>query len=883
MWFHATFLALVLAVATAAAAPQTLIDTDFGNCTVPVNDVSPDGAKRLTGSLPEGWTENSGWNKEIVVTYQPTEENGRRFLRATKTSGGNDQLAFYLGDIPQETFYRVELTARSAGKAGVTVGLRDAGPPYSFHWSVQPALTAQWQDFTYEFRLDRKPQRVGIWINLGDNASYDLAHFRLIAKTREDIIAELQERYPESGPRNLVRVSTFPLGLPTGWSLDRDCSDGDQVVVATDPQAQSPAGGSALSVKSADKWRLWTAPVFIGRSFEPHTASLYTRGSGKLRLTAFGDARQLASREQDLTPHGWQRVTLTFNPLLLGRLHQITVDGVGEAWLDGFQIERGSAATDYAPQQACQVVLAVPESAASAARIQFSDEPAVVRYAVTGAPAGSVLKLTQHDLYGGAVALPDVKSPAGQGTVKLALPAAHPLGSFRVEATVTDARGRALSPTDEVVVQRVRRPHYWNKPAPNSAFGIHTNSTTRHILLAKAVGANWTRLHDAGTQYIGWAHLEPEPGTWTFRDAELQRFGKYGLKILGLLSTSPLWANYGDKPRNSYFDRYIEPKDFSQFANYVKVVTARYRGLIDTYDVWNEPWGTSFWSMGWDEEKKEWKRSPTASEDYTKLQQAAFAAAKAVDPKLTILGFNTYGSQGGRDWTADLLKFGAFPACDVVCYHHYSSAYNGMPGDDVSVALDLAVEPLTKQQRVGKPLWMTEGNPVSTSLNNGFYRHTVCGQETDDNWDIANRLGRYMVSMLSRGVTRFFLYTMHGHGPFTAQAANWRVLVEDDGFPHPCAAAHSHLAWLLEDTQYVKLVEPASGVYAYLFAGSGRAVAVLSSKPGHAAYAVPKAEGVRTTDLFGNAVKAGQRLGDNLVYLSADKMSRLEGAIGRGR
>jgi hypothetical protein len=122
---------------------------------------------------------------------------------------------------------------------------------------------------------------------------------------------------------------------------------------------------------------------------------------------------------------------------------------------------------------------------------------------------------------------------------------------------------------------------------------------------------------------------------------------------------------------------------------------------------------------------------------------------------------------------------------------------------------------------------------------------------------------------------------MHGHGPFTPQPAPWRVLVEDDGYLHPSGVAHAHLAWLLEDTKYVKHVEPAPGVFAYLFEGNGRAVAVLSSQPDHAAYAVPAAPGVQTTDLFGNPLRAGEKLQDNLVYMSADKLSRLEQALKR--
>jgi hypothetical protein len=873
---------LLLLPLTACAAPQTQLDTDFGTARVAVNDVSADGAKRITGVLPEGWIENSGWSKEVVISYERRVEGGRAFLRVTKTSGGPSQLAWHLGEVPDTTFCRLEFTARSASQAAITVGIRDRGAPYDFHWSVLPELTDQWQDYAYEFRLDRLTQPVGLWINLGADSSYDLARVSLVTRNRDDIIADLKARYPEGGSRNLVRVSRFPLGLPTGWSLDRDSSDGDRVKVKPDPAVVGPSGGPSLSIASADPWRIWTAPVFIGRSFEPHTASLYVRGSGQVALTVFGDGRQLRAQAYDLTgPDQWQRLTLTFNPLLLGQMHQLRLDAEGRVWLDAFQIERGSAAIDYAPQMGCEVSLGVPESDASPARIQFTDEPALIRYAVTQAPAGATLRLRVADLYGKTAALPEVKlttEAVQEGTVTLPVPKDRSYGSFRLEARVEDARGQALSPYDEVVVHRLPRPHYWEKQAPRSPFGVHTLSTTRHILMAKAVGANWTRLHDAGTEYIGWAHLEPEQGKWTFRDLELQRYCRHGLRILGLLSTAPLWANVQETPARGYFDRYAEPKDLSQFANYVRVVTQRYKGLINAYDVWNEPWGTGFWHMGWDEQKKAFKRSPTASEDYTKLQQAAFEAAKAEDPSLTILGFNSYGAEMGRDWTADLLKFGAMDACDAFCYHHYSSGHNGYPGDDVNKALDLAIEPIVKQDgRVPKPIWMTEGSGTTRMMNNGFYNVTACGQATDDNWRIADRLCRYMVSLLARGVTRFFLYTMHDTGPFRPMTADWRVLVEDDGFLHPSGVAHAHLAWLLEDTAFVKTLEPTPGVYAHLFQGLTTAVAVLATKPGHAVYTVPTAEGVQVTDLFGNPVAAGTKAGDLLLYLSCEgQTSRLE-------
>ena len=57
-------------------------------------------------------------------------------------------------------------------------------------------------------------------------------------------------------------------------------------------------------------------------------------------------------------------------------------------------------------------------------------------------------------------------------------------------------------------------------------------------------------------------------------------------------------------------------------ASYCRVVAGRYRGVIDAYDVWNEPWITEWWAVGYDETKGDrlgYVRSPTPAADYVRL------------------------------------------------------------------------------------------------------------------------------------------------------------------------------------------------------------------------------------------------------------------------
>jgi beta-glucosidase/6-phospho-beta-glucosidase/beta-galactosidase len=157
--------------------------------------------------------------------------------------------------------------------------------------------------------------------------------------------------------------------------------------------------------------------------------------------------------------------------------------------------------------------------------------------------------------------------------------------------------------------------------------------------MAKEMGINWTRLHDAGGSYIGWDFVETEKGKWNFRDTKIQRFRRNNIKILGGLSTTPKWARTMKESHDGYADRWSQPTDMADYANYVKTITQRYKGVIDHYEVWNEPWLSKlFWHTHFD---NGFKAGPAPQRDYARLMQAAYSAAKDVDPNVTIVGINT--------------------------------------------------------------------------------------------------------------------------------------------------------------------------------------------------------------------------------------------------
>ncbi len=868
----------------ARADPQVIIDTDFGVPGRTFKEINPSRGVRIAGSLPQGWGDNSNWKSSVVAEYGPASEGDRKFLRVRQTSGDGMQFTHPLPGIEKENgYYRLTFTARS--RAGVSLAVRDNSAPYRAWATFTPATDGQWRDFSYDFRLSSPGQQIGLFIYMAGDGILDLQKLTLVKLSEQDLIGEIKTKYPEAGSGNLVNTSVFPMGLPSGWSIDRDYSDGDEVRVASDAKVRGPSGCSTLKIDAAMKGiRLYSAPFAVPWNFETHVLSVSVRGDWDGSLIVTSGDRQCARLPLKLSGGRWQRVELLFKPVLFAPSHAMRLQGKGTLWLDCLQVEHAAKASAYAPQKPTEVALSLPDSDAANARVQFADESPRIAFAAAGKGPGAVLKTRLVTMYADEKLLPPIKlDGASSGTIAYKPFAPHCFGPYRLEAWVEDSAGQRVSPDSEIVFYRLRRPRYWGKDAPNSLFGAHTLSTNRHLTMAKAIGVNWVRLHDSGTEYIGWAHLEPQKGKWQFRDAELKRYRDHHLKILGLLSTTPGWASTLGRRTTGYRDRYLQPLHMDDWANAVRTIVSHHRGLIDTYEIWNEPWGSGFWGIKLNPRTGSDDLLPgdTPSQDYARLQKVAYGAAHEVFPEVTILGFNTCNAEIGTKWTKDVLEFGGIDTCDAVSYHHYETGLTGFPNDPIEKAYRAAVGPIIeKLGRVPKPVWMSEGAPLSGDVSNGFYRYTLPYDNRDDNLRIADRLARFLIGRKANREVHEFLYTMHGHSTFGG-SVEWTTLVTADGFLHPSAAAHSALAWLLEDTSFVNRVTLADGVYAYLNSGPNRAVAAITTAPTHAAYKMPAAADLRLLDLFGKTVPAGAAIDEQVHYVECDAgLAKLQAALG---
>lgn len=820
------------------------------NFTEKTRMVTATGKGSFSGPLPRSCGENFANWKKADVTTQIVTNNGTPFLRF-KTTTGVGQFAAMLPQIQAPCTLKVTVITRTEEEP-LSIGIRLMGAPYTTYWSKN-FTSDSGKEQTHYFQIQqeiKKPVALFLYPAVGNT---DVAKISFSLASPEAIIAQIQR--PASTVKQFFRHTRFPLGLPTGWSLSRERTDGswqaDNTTLAED-------GTKTLKLSSQEKPLVcYSEPFQTNEPKEPHTLQLRYRASGNWRITILGETQWnvLASKMLPTTEQ-WSTLSIPFQPQRIANAHCVKWEGTGTLQIDAVQAFAGKTP----PPAAWPCEVAVRPQSGEIARdthIQFPEEPARVRYAVLHAPAGAVLRSEVTDLYGTKTSLPDQSLPPGTTEKDLDFSAAlniRPLGQFRIEVWA-EKDGKPLSLRDECVVTRIQRPKYWGKDAPNSPFGAHFLASEPMVKTMKAAGINWARLHDAGTEYSGWWMLEKEKGKWTFNDAAIDCYRKNQIKIFAQLGTAPAWASHyhtlGCKYMG-YFEKYLRPTNLVDFAAYVTKVVSRYRTQIDEYFVWNEPWGR-WWKSAADIKFFDPKKTGA---DFAELTRVAYDAVKAVDPRIKVSGFNTI--TGSRDWTEEVFAAGGFDCCDIIDYHYYTPTKRCRGKQDGSTTQETLAPIREKYPDLGgKPVYMSEGQGTSTGSSGvatrmtGLYQNILPWKpETrEEILRLADQTCRYTLSLLSEKVAKVYLYSAHA---YTALAfkPSFQILVGPDGYPHPALAAYSQFAQQVEDTTFQKQFTLGAKGVGYRFTGKTKGCTIYANLTKEEA--ADLAKGRALFDLYGN-------------------------------
>lgn len=217
-----------------------------------------------------------------------------------------------------------------------------------------------------------------------------------------------------------------------------------------------------------------------------------------------------------------------------------------------------------------------------------------------------------------------------------------------------------------------------------------------------AIGATSIRID------IPWNWIERTRGTftWSLVDRVVDAAGARGMKILGVLTTSPQWAALGGSSNPQ-----TRPANTNRWTTFVGNAARRYRGKIYAYEVWNEPNAREYFAPNPD---------PAA---YAALVRAAVPAIAQADPNAQIIA-GALGPAPSGDGTIRALDFftamldAGVGAVSAYSFHPYDNDHTMAQAafwDNTAVRDVIQMHRILKARGQGdKKIWATEyGAPAS--------------------------------------------------------------------------------------------------------------------------------------------------------------------------
>ena len=361
------------------------------------------------------------------------------------------------------------------------------------------------------------------------------------------------------------------------------------------------------------------------------------------------------------------------------------------------------------------------------------------------------------------------------------------------------------------------------RPWPDGPFGVcchfgqHKHTIPLTFELMEKMGVAWFR------DEISWGGSERKKGAIAFQDYH-QRYmataGERGLRPFIIFDYGNSLYDEGNAPTS--------PEAVAAFCRYCQELMKRFRSVCQHWEVWNEP--NIFF----------WKPKPNVA-DYTKLLKAVYPAAKEVNPKATIVGVCTAGTD--LRFVEGVLARGGAKFMDAISVHPYRYPRSPEASDFLGEMARLKAL-LDKHSAGHLKVWLTEfGYPTQKDPRGVSEARS------------AAYLAQTCLHALSLPyVERLFIYDFQNDGTDpTYNEANFG-LIRLDNTPKVAYAAHSTMARMMHEKRFARAVDAGDGIVCYEFAGKGGKVLAAWAK-GTAATLALRTAGRELTvvDLMGNA------------------------------
>jgi hypothetical protein len=796
--------------------------------------------QRGSDTIQTGCTNNYEWGKKDLGLSidHPADGSGasQRFDIRGISSGA---MQFFVTGFAIKRGYYYKVSFRAKGELGgqVATRIRRIGKPWK---TVIPGLefttTSTWKRYTFTGKGPTDVDSdIGLMFQTGSLGQLWI----------DDVKIEEFEEAPDS-----IRINRNP--LVHGNLMPRSSFEGKVDYLWTsgiyagpegeweDPQIYRAKDGKfgtyALAIPTTKTkgmvfCRSFWIPVAAGH---PYTFSAVLKGSkpgAKATMQIFSrqGSKNLGSQRLQLTEN-WQRFSVTSKPIP-DDVTEVYIsfsasENNGTLLVDGTQLEAGKKAAPYTPAYPVEIYA---DTSGYRSNIFFWDEALRIKIRAAGAQnreRGRTVKTRVS-----VTAFPDIT--VIDKVLDLPLNHDYPLtidsdlnGLFRVRFEPVDSE---LAAPQEILLARLPHPR---EVGPSSSFGTHITVRPFFIDYAKRIGMKWTRFHDA-TLITKWKHAESTPGHYRYCDKQVDAILAAGMNILGLPDYPPAWA----KIKNAKDETVI---DLDAYAKLCQNLAAHYKGKIDYWEVWNEPYMKYFF--------------PGNPKQYGDLLAVGAKAFRAGNPSANILGFCTeindlaYAEKIPRETRNNI---------DILSFHCYFQNLTGGGNSgyekEVNEYLNF-LKPVTPRE-----VWNTEGGNRELGINS-FYSFMPAA-EGKLNERAAAFGARVWVEQRKGGIDKLFIYTLH-QSDTIMYYGGYKKLIGFDRSVTPAAVSTAVTAWCIDGLKNIPL-NPQAGTVQGLFGDEKRCCWVAfddSAVTGHKTLHLDKLpSGVHVIDSMGNA-PAGNRV-----------------------
>ena len=225
--------------------------------------------------------------------------------------------------------------------------------------------------------------------------------------------------------------------------------------------------------------------------------------------------------------------------------------------------------------------------------------------------------------------------------------------------------------------------------------GMHTLSPTRH----------WPAVPFASVRPAGvsWGALEPSKGQydWHSLDSWVAQSQLHHVNLDYVFVNTPAWAS--TRPNEPCIGKKMgcaAPPNPADLEEFVTTLVTRYKGKISSYELWNEPNGSGFWTG--------------TPKQMAELAARIYPLIKSIDPAaiVTTPAVSSSGWPLSHDqWLDQYLAAGGGKYADVVAWHGYAGRNDrpALPPEGLVQQIQVLRAVLARHHLTQLPIWNTEG------------------------------------------------------------------------------------------------------------------------------------------------------------------------------